>query len=212
MAVMTLTAVFPPVLVFNVALIPYLRDLSIVLRTLALCVAVTIVVTWVMMPRLMRLFRGWLHPSAMRRGGLHRGASAYSAREDEDPGPAPVPARRYAGAGRVPQIRRSAPAATSDRAARARPATSAGRPDDRPVLQVVHDDPMPYRTTRPRSREPRYPYLRRNRMRTLLLDNFDSYTYNLFQLIAQVQGTEPIVLRNDAPEAPTSTWTPSTAS
>lgn len=37
-------------------------------------------------------------------------------------------------------------------------------------------------------------------MRTLLLDNFDSYTYNLFQLIAQVQGTEPIVMRNDAPE------------
>jgi para-aminobenzoate synthetase len=37
-------------------------------------------------------------------------------------------------------------------------------------------------------------------MRTLLLDNFDSYTYNLFQLIAQVQGVEPTVLRNDAPE------------
>jgi para-aminobenzoate synthetase len=37
-------------------------------------------------------------------------------------------------------------------------------------------------------------------MKTLLLDNFDSYTYNLFQLIAQVQGTEPIVMRNDAPE------------
>ena len=37
-------------------------------------------------------------------------------------------------------------------------------------------------------------------MKTLLLDNFDSYTYNLFQLIAQVQGTEPTVVRNDAPE------------
>ncbi len=37
-------------------------------------------------------------------------------------------------------------------------------------------------------------------MRTLLLDNFDSYTYNLFQLIAQVQGVEPTVLRNNAPE------------
>src|SRR3954469_17485313 len=37
-------------------------------------------------------------------------------------------------------------------------------------------------------------------MRTLLLDNFDSYTYNLFQMIAQVQGNEPIVMRNDAPE------------
>jgi para-aminobenzoate synthetase len=37
-------------------------------------------------------------------------------------------------------------------------------------------------------------------MRTLLIDNYDSYTYNLFQLIAQVNGTEPVVLANDAPE------------
>src|SRR5687767_1851458 len=37
-------------------------------------------------------------------------------------------------------------------------------------------------------------------MKTLLVDNFDSYTYNLFQLIARVQGAEPVVLRNDAPE------------
>jgi len=34
-------------------------------------------------------------------------------------------------------------------------------------------------------------------MRTLLVDNYDSYTYNLFQLIAQVQSDEPVVLRND---------------
>jgi len=38
-------------------------------------------------------------------------------------------------------------------------------------------------------------------MRTLLVDNLDSYTYNLFQLIAGVQGTEPVVVRNDE-EAP----------
>jgi para-aminobenzoate synthetase len=34
-------------------------------------------------------------------------------------------------------------------------------------------------------------------MRTLLVDNYDSYTYNLFQLIARVQDDEPVVLRND---------------
>lgn len=36
-------------------------------------------------------------------------------------------------------------------------------------------------------------------MRTLLIDNYDSYTYNLFQLLAEVYGTEPSVLSNDDP-------------
>ncbi|HEX9359480.1 MAG TPA: aminodeoxychorismate synthase component I [Streptosporangiaceae bacterium] len=36
-------------------------------------------------------------------------------------------------------------------------------------------------------------------MRTLLVDNYDSYTFNLFQLIAQVNGTEPVVVANDDP-------------
>ncbi|RSM86224.1 aminodeoxychorismate synthase component I [Kibdelosporangium aridum] len=36
-------------------------------------------------------------------------------------------------------------------------------------------------------------------MRTLLIDNHDSYTYNLFHLIAKVNGVEPVVLRNDEP-------------
>jgi hypothetical protein len=63
-ALVTLAAVFPPVLVFNVAVIPFLGGVSVVLRTLTLCVAVTAVVTWVMMPRLMRLLKDWLHPPA----------------------------------------------------------------------------------------------------------------------------------------------------
>jgi para-aminobenzoate synthetase len=37
-------------------------------------------------------------------------------------------------------------------------------------------------------------------MRTLLVDNYDSYTYNLYQLIAQVSGTPPFVLYNDSPD------------
>ena len=32
---------------------------------------------------------------------------------------------------------------------------------------------------------------------TLLIDNYDSYTYNLFQLLAQVNGVEPIVVQNN---------------
>ena len=34
-------------------------------------------------------------------------------------------------------------------------------------------------------------------MKTLLLDNYDSFTYNLFQLLAEANGEEPVVVRND---------------
>ncbi|MCA1677432.1 MAG: aminodeoxychorismate/anthranilate synthase component II, partial [Actinobacteria bacterium] len=36
-------------------------------------------------------------------------------------------------------------------------------------------------------------------MRTLLIDNHDSYTYNLFHLIADTYGVRPTVLTNDSP-------------
>jgi para-aminobenzoate synthetase len=34
-------------------------------------------------------------------------------------------------------------------------------------------------------------------MRSLLIDNYDSFTWNLFQLLAEVNGSEPLVVRND---------------
>jgi para-aminobenzoate synthetase len=34
-------------------------------------------------------------------------------------------------------------------------------------------------------------------MLTLLIDNYDSFTYNLFQALAKVNGREPLVIRND---------------
>jgi len=34
-------------------------------------------------------------------------------------------------------------------------------------------------------------------VKTLLIDNYDSFTYNLFQLLAEANGEEPIVVRND---------------
>ncbi len=34
-------------------------------------------------------------------------------------------------------------------------------------------------------------------MKTLLIDNYDSYTFNLFQLLAEVNGGIPLVIRND---------------
>lgn len=37
-------------------------------------------------------------------------------------------------------------------------------------------------------------------MRTLLVDNYDSFTYNLFHYVAEVNGVEPVVVRNDDPD------------
>ena len=34
-------------------------------------------------------------------------------------------------------------------------------------------------------------------MRTLLIDNYDSYTFNLFHLLGEVNDSEPVVVRND---------------
>ncbi len=37
-------------------------------------------------------------------------------------------------------------------------------------------------------------------LKTLLIDNYDSFTYNLFQLLGEVNDEEPLVVRNDETE------------
>jgi antibiotic biosynthesis monooxygenase (ABM) superfamily enzyme len=61
MAVVTLIAVFPAVLGTNVFVISQLTSLSLIPRTFVLCVIVTILMTWVLMPRLMKLLGPWLN-------------------------------------------------------------------------------------------------------------------------------------------------------
>ncbi|GGO96714.1 hypothetical protein [Wenjunlia tyrosinilytica] len=67
-----MSAVFPSVLVFNLAVIPYIGGLNALIRTLLLCLCVTALVTWVLMPRLQRFFKTWLHPPLQALRGRHK--------------------------------------------------------------------------------------------------------------------------------------------
>lgn len=79
---MNLSAVFPPVLMFNLLVVPFLGKVNFLLRTLALCLGVTATVTWILMPRLQRLFKRWLYPPLRSIRGRHKRVAAN--------GPAPA--------------------------------------------------------------------------------------------------------------------------
>ncbi|WP_420907333.1 antibiotic biosynthesis monooxygenase [Streptomyces scabichelini] len=72
-----MSAVFPPVLLFNLLILPYLGGLNSLIRTLLLCLSVTAIVTWILMPRLQRFFKKWLYPpiQTMLRGRHKRRAA-----------------------------------------------------------------------------------------------------------------------------------------
>jgi antibiotic biosynthesis monooxygenase (ABM) superfamily enzyme len=71
-----MSAVFPPVLLFNLTVLPYLGDLNALVRTLLLCLMVTALVTWILMPRLQRFFRKWLYPPLQALRGRHKRRTA----------------------------------------------------------------------------------------------------------------------------------------
>lgn len=61
MAVVTLLAIIPLVLVMNLTVLPLLRDWPLVLRTIVFALILTSLMTWVVMPRVTRLFRRFLY-------------------------------------------------------------------------------------------------------------------------------------------------------
>ncbi|MGW0706205.1 hypothetical protein ACWD4G_09605 [Streptomyces sp. NPDC002643] len=71
-----MSAVFPPVLLFNLLILPYLNDLNPLFRTLLLCLSVTAIVTWILMPRLQRFLKKWLYPPLQALRGRHKRRTA----------------------------------------------------------------------------------------------------------------------------------------
>ena len=185
LAVVSFAAVFPPVLVFNLTLIPHLLGLSVVLRSFALCVGVTIIVTWVMMPRLTRVLRFWLQPSAPAEAprapqrapqrapaiattqrGWEPAVETTTRRPGRHAAPPPEeeqPLRQERSVEREresrPRRREAYPPEPGEREARTH--RSAAQ-DGRAVLNLVRDgDSARPRTRQPSSRDPRSSYLRR---------------------------------------------------
>ncbi|MCX4764498.1 antibiotic biosynthesis monooxygenase [Streptomyces sp. NBC_01275] len=71
-----MSAVFPPVLLFNLIVLPYLGGINPFVRTLLLCLCVTALVTWILMPRLQRFFKKWLYPPLQALRGRHKRRTA----------------------------------------------------------------------------------------------------------------------------------------
>jgi hypothetical protein len=67
MFVVTLLAIVPLVLLMNVLVLPELSGWPLIGRTLVFSGTLTGLMTWVVMPRMTRLFRGFLYGSAQRR-------------------------------------------------------------------------------------------------------------------------------------------------
>lgn len=66
MFVVTLAAIVPLVLLMNAFVLPHIKTWPLVGRTLVFSGTLTVLMTWVVMPRMTRLFRRWLYPPRTR--------------------------------------------------------------------------------------------------------------------------------------------------
>jgi antibiotic biosynthesis monooxygenase (ABM) superfamily enzyme len=66
MAIMTLVAIYPLITILGYVLVPQLEDFPTALRTLVVCAILVPLMTWVVMPRMTRIFWGWLFPGVPR--------------------------------------------------------------------------------------------------------------------------------------------------
>lgn len=98
-ALVTLIGVFPAVLLVNVTVIPRVTGLPLLARTLVLCVCVTALMTWVLMPQVMKVLGPWL-----RRGTVPAAAPAG------DTGPSGTSGQKSQASQTMQTIRTSLPA------------------------------------------------------------------------------------------------------
>jgi uncharacterized protein len=61
MAVATLAGVFPTSLFLSFTILPLIRDFPSILKTLIIAACMVALLTWVVMPQVTKILRGWLH-------------------------------------------------------------------------------------------------------------------------------------------------------
>lgn len=66
MAVVTLLAIFPLIVVLTATLVPHLDALPTLLATVVTSSLLVTLMTWIVMPAMTRLFRKWLYPEAQQ--------------------------------------------------------------------------------------------------------------------------------------------------